>query len=60
MQTSAIICPVVESISGARQTCVKGKGASALSNKLCTVQVLEGLKNLSALWNSGVSTFQEL
>jgi len=34
------------------KTCVR---AFALSNELCTIQTLKGPKNLSALWNSGVS-----
>ena len=51
-------CPVGESISGARQSCAIGLPASALSSEFCTVQVLVGPQNLSALRNSEVSTFR--
>ena len=36
---------------------MKGMRASALSSEFCTVQVLKGPKNLSALRNSEVSAF---
>ena len=48
---------VVESISGAGQSCARGMPASALSSEFCTVHILEGPKNLSALQNSKVSAF---
>ena len=51
-------CPVGGSISGARQSCAKELPASALLSEICTVQVPVGPQNLSALWNSEVSTFQ--
>ena len=51
---------VLKSISGARHSCMRGMPASTLSSKLCTVQVIEGLKNLSILLNSEMSTFQKL
>ena len=51
-------CPVGESISGAGQSCAKGMPAFALSSEFCTVQVLAGPQNLSALQNSEVSAFQ--
>ena len=54
MRTSAI---VVESSHGGGQSCIKGMRASALSSEFCTVQVLKGPKNLSALRNSEVSAF---
>ena len=50
-------CPVVESISGAGQPCVRCMPTSALTSELCTVKALEGPKNLSALQNSEVSAF---
>ena len=59
MWTNAIIMSSCW-ISHGRQTCVRREWASALSNELCTVQVLKGPKNMSALRNSGVSTFQGL
>ena len=49
---------VGESISGAGQSSVRGQPASALSSEFCTVQVLTGPQNLSALRNSEVSAFQ--
>ena len=51
-------CPVGESISGAGQSCARGLPASALSSEFCTVQVLVGPQNLSALRNSEVSAFR--
>ena len=54
MRTSAI---VVESSHGGGQSCIKGMRASALLSEFCTVQVLKGPKNLSALRNSEVSAF---
>ena len=51
-------CPVGESISGAGQFCARGLSVSALSSEFCTVQVLAGPQNLSALQNSEVSAFQ--
>ena len=44
--------------NGAGQSCVKGLPASALSSEPCTVQVLAGTQNLSALRNSEVSALQ--
>ena len=44
-----LYCPVGESTSGARQSCVRGMPVFALSSEFCIVQVLEGAKNLSAL-----------
>ena len=37
---------------------MKGLPVSALSSEFCTVKVLAGPQNLSALWNSEVSAFQ--
>ena len=54
MRTSVI---VVESSHGGGQSCIKGMRASTLSSEFCTVQVLKGPKNLSALRNSEVSAF---
>ena len=51
-------CPGGESISGTGQSCARGLPASALLSKFCTVQVLAGPQNLSALQNSEVSTLQ--
>ena len=39
---------------------MKGMRASALSSEFCTVQVLKGPKNLSALRNSEVSEFRSI
>ena len=41
--------PVDESTSGAGQSCARSPPASALSSEFCTVQVLAGPQNLSAL-----------
>ena len=54
------MCPVVKSISGAEQSCVTGMSVSPLSSKFCTVQLLEGLINLSALRKREASSFQGL
>ena len=48
---------VDESISSARQSYARGMPASTLSSEICTVQVLEGPKNLSALQNSELPAF---
>ena len=45
-------CPVGGSISDAGQSCARGLPASTLSSEFCTVQVLAGPQNLSALRNS--------
>ena len=50
-------CPVVESISGAGQPCVRCMSTSTLTSEFHTVQVLERPKNLSILQNSEVSAF---
>ena len=52
-----LYCPVGESTSSARQSCVRDMPVSALSSEFCIVQVLGGAKNLSALRNSEVSAF---
>ena len=58
MRTSASIIPVGELISSTGQSCARGLLTSALSSEFCSVQVLVGLQNLSALWNSEVSAFR--
>ena len=58
MRTSDSKCPVGESISGAGQYCARGLPVSALSSEFCTVQVLAGPQNLSALQSSEVSAFR--
>ena len=45
-------CPPGESISSARQSCMRSLPASVLSSEFCTVQVLAGLQKLSGLQNS--------
>ena len=54
------MCPVVKSISSAEQSCVTGMAVSPLSSEFCTVQLLEGLINLSALQKREASSFQGL
>ena len=56
--TVLVLCPVGESISGAGQSCARGLAASALWSEFCTVQVLVGPQNLSALRNCEVSAFR--
>ena len=52
--------PLIDLFSSGGQPCIRGMQRSPLSSEYCTVHVLEGLKNLSALWNSGVFAFQGL
>ena len=40
-----------------QRCCVRSMPASTLSSEFCTVKILEGPKNLSALWNSKESAF---
>ena len=59
MCTSATITPVVGSSSGGRHSYLRCMQVSPLSSEFwCLVWVLLRLKNLSALQNSKVSTFQ--
>ena len=41
-----LYCPVVDSVSGGGQSCIRGMQASSF--EFCIVQVLEGPKNLSS------------
>ena len=50
-------CPVVETISGGGQSCMRGMQVSTVSSKFCVVQGTSITKNLSTLQNSKVSTF---
>ena len=53
-----LYCPVVESISGNGQACARSMRTSR--SEFCTVQVLEGLKNLSSLQNSKVRLYTNI
>ena len=55
--TVLLYCPVVESISGAGQSCAGGMQVFMLLSEFRTVQVLKGPKNLSASRNSEASAF---